>query len=83
MLRDRPLHYTGAGVVVLAAAILAVLVNTSLTASGRVARFEAARAAMQVADSIAVLVAGGVATGVGVGLVLGGLAAYHEEVANR
>jgi hypothetical protein len=83
MLRDRPPHYVGAGVVVVVAAVVAVLLNTSLTAAGRLGRLEAARAALRVADATVFLAAGGVAVGLGVGLVLGGLAAYHGEVTDR
>jgi hypothetical protein len=83
MLRDNPPHYVVGVVVALVAAILAVLLNTSLTASGRIARFDAATAAISVADATTFLAAGGVVAGIGVGLLLGGLAAYHEEVADR
>lgn len=83
MLREKPPHYVGAAVVVLAAVVGAVLLNTSLTASGRVARFESARAAIRLADSTVFLAAAGVVAGLGVGLLLGGLAAYHAEVSER
>lgn len=83
MLRDKPPHYVGGAVVVIAAALVAALLNTSIATSGRVARFESARAAIQVADATVPLAVGGVAVGLGVGLVLGGLAAYHEEVSDR
>lgn len=83
MLRDRAPHYVAAGVVVVAAAVVAALLNTSLTATGRLGRLESARAALRVADATVFLAVGGVAVGLGVGLVLGGLAAYHGEVPDR
>lgn len=83
MLRDSPPQYVGAVVTIVAAVLVAVLLNTSLTASGRVDRYESARAAIGIADATAFLVVGGLAIGIGVGLVLGGLAAYHGEVSDR
>lgn len=83
MLRDKPPHYVVGALVALAAVVVAVLLNTALTASGRVARFESARAAIELANSTVFLAAGGVVAGVGVGLLLGGLAAYHAEVSDR
>jgi len=83
MLRDTPPHYVLGAVVAVAAAVVAALLNTSPTASGRLDRLEAARTALGVGDATVFLAAGGVVVGLGVGLALGGLAAYHGEVSDR
>lgn len=80
---DYPLHRVGAVVVVVGALVVAVLLNVSLTADDPVSRYETARAAIQLGDALGFVAAGGLVFGIGVGLALGGLRAYHEEVSDR
>jgi len=78
-----PLHYAGAGVVAVLAAVVGVLLNVPLTRGDRVDRYEAAVAAIGLTDAWIFVAAGALVIGLGAGLVVGGLWAFHEEVSDR
>lgn len=80
---ELPPHYVGTALVATGVIVVAILLNVSLMASDPVARYEAARAALQLSDALLFVVTGGLLLGIGVGFVLGGLQAFHEEVSDR
>lgn len=77
------IHHVGAGVVVGLTVVLVVLVNRPRSADSAADRYEAALAAIQLGEVWYVVVAGALVVGIGTGLVLGGLWAYHAEVSSR
>jgi hypothetical protein len=81
---DRPAYQFAIAIAVGSAAIVAVLLFVPLTAGGDPAsRLTTARAAVELAGQLPLLVGVGAGFGIAAGSVIGGLRAYHREVEDR
>ncbi|GAB6878443.1 hypothetical protein JCM17823_07170 [Halorubrum gandharaense] len=81
-----PFHFTAGAVSALLFGGVAALMSVNLASvrGGDLAsRYAGAQATLSVADSVVSLAASALFLGIGVGLVVGGLWAYHREVSSR
>ena len=81
-----PFHLTAGAMSALFFGGIAALMGVNLASvrgSGLASRYASAQATLTVADSVISLAASALFLGMGVGLVIGGLWAYHREVSSR